>query len=92
MKKLIALFLVISSSVKAQFHGVINGQDELVQNTPWQVSLQDFSGNHTCGGSIISPRWILTAAHCFKGSSGISKVVAGISNIYEHGKQREIKK
>uniref|UniRef100_A0A8C4SKX4 Transmembrane protease serine 4-like n=1 Tax=Erpetoichthys calabaricus TaxID=27687 RepID=A0A8C4SKX4_ERPCA len=43
---------------------IVGGTDAKIEQWPWQVSLQ-FSGDHTCGGSIINPRWIMAAAHCF---------------------------
>ncbi|MCJ8742225.1 hypothetical protein PDJAM_G00079610 [Pangasius djambal] len=45
---------------------------------PWQVSLQA-NGRHLCGGSIITPSWIVTAAHCVQTLSSPSqwKVYAG---------------
>ncbi|EDW59825.1 chymotrypsin-2 [Drosophila virilis] len=59
---------------------------------PYQVSLQYRVRDghvHFCGGSIIAPNRILTAAHCCKGLNAMRmSVVAGIRNLDDRGGSR----
>uniref|UniRef100_A0A3B4B028 Coagulation factor IX n=1 Tax=Periophthalmus magnuspinnatus TaxID=409849 RepID=A0A3B4B028_9GOBI len=44
---------------------IIGGQIASEGEIPWQVALIDrSSGRLFCGGSILSRRWVITAAHC----------------------------
>ncbi|XP_076595172.1 chymotrypsin A-like [Chaetodon auriga] len=43
---------------------IVNGEEAVPHSWPWQVSLQDYTGFHFCGGSLMNENWVVTAAHC----------------------------
>lgn len=46
---------------------IVRGNDARIGAHPWQVLLKHVKTDDAfCGGSLISHRWVLTAAHCFK--------------------------
>nr|XP_034984551.1 acrosin-like [Zootoca vivipara] len=48
---------------------VVGGSNVLPGTWPWMVSFQVLTRKgytNFCGGSLISPRWVLSAAHCFQ--------------------------
>lgn len=46
---------------------IMGGQEAWAHSWPWQVSLQ-FATMPACGGAIIGPLWVMSAAHCFSRS------------------------
>ncbi len=67
---------------------ITGGTDALISEFPWQVYIT--AGEFTCGGSIISPEWIITAAHCVRNDAGVIipaaqiRVKAGANNPYNN--------
>ncbi|XP_062957150.1 brain-specific serine protease 4-like [Cynocephalus volans] len=49
-----------------QLNRIVGGQDSADAEWPWVVSIQK-NGTHHCAGSLLTSRWVVTAAHCFRG-------------------------
>jgi prostasin len=90
MKHIIILSLLFVSTFSLPFEEIdrkiVGGNDATPHQAPYMVSVQAFRPtingySHTCGGSIISVSYILTAAHCITEQpqplAGPMRIVAG---------------
>uniref|UniRef100_A0A9J7XNJ2 trypsin n=1 Tax=Cyprinus carpio carpio TaxID=630221 RepID=A0A9J7XNJ2_CYPCA len=62
LNKLTNSLLFLSAHVNV---GIVNGTEAIPHSRPFMVSLQK-NWRHICGGFLISDRFVMTAAHCWK--------------------------
>merc|ERR1711892_1641930 len=59
------VLLVFAASVLGDEGKIVGGEEAAPHSIPWQVSLRRSSdGSHFCGGSVIGPNHVVSAAHC----------------------------
>eukprot|EP00529_Nitzschia_sp_RCC80_P007807 CAMPEP_0113509608 /NCGR_PEP_ID=MMETSP0014_2-20120614/37671_1 /TAXON_ID=2857 /ORGANISM="Nitzschia sp." /LENGTH=1244 /DNA_ID=CAMNT_0000405459 /DNA_START=1 /DNA_END=3732 /DNA_ORIENTATION=- /assembly_acc=CAM_ASM_000159 len=56
---------------------IVGGTDTSEERYPYFVSLLNSRAQHVCGGSLVAPDLVLTAAHCVSSSSTIRWVQVG---------------
>ena len=69
-------FFSVSCGYRQSGMRIVGGSVAPINSWPWQAMLRDSNGWQFCGGSLIHPFWVVTAAHCVHGKSASSvKVV-----------------
>ncbi|XP_008588575.1 PREDICTED: granzyme K [Galeopterus variegatus] len=70
---------------------IIGGREVSPHSRPFMASIQ-CGGSHVCGGVLIDPQWVLTAAHCHsrftKGES--LTVVLGAHSLSKHEASKQM--
>ncbi|XP_037637181.1 coagulation factor IXa [Sebastes umbrosus] len=68
---------------KEHLKRIVGGEVVVPGEIPWQVALiARPSGQLFCGGTILSERWVITAAHCLVEAAGAFFIRVGEHNIY----------
>merc|ERR1711976_232467 len=80
MKVLLVFAAILVPALSARLPYIVGGKDATPGKWPWQASLQRYN-SHICGASLISSRWLVTAAHCVGSSASAYSVILGAHDI-----------
>ena len=86
--------LLACGAAPAPAEGIVGGMEAEAGAWPWQVALIHPQGSGSepfCGGSVIHPRWVLTAAACVDGVDADEvQVLAGTHDLDEGGRRIDV--
>ena len=51
---------------------IVGGTEAPKGAWPWQAQIRSTSGSPFCGGTLVHPQWVVTAAHCVSGRTASS--------------------
>lgn len=86
------LFLISCDCIEFSQFKIVGGYLDRIEQVPFTVSLNRPNFGHFCGGSLISNRWIATAAHCVNNANAADITVrAGSTNKNKDGQLRNVK-
>ncbi|NXI38009.1 PRS57 protease, partial [Galbula dea] len=73
-------------------HGswIIGGKEAAPHSWPFIASIQ-LDSQHDCGGFLVHPDWVVTAAHCLLDGNSIRvRVVLGAHDVEKHEKSQQV--
>ncbi|CAN8201498.1 unnamed protein product [Coccothraustes coccothraustes] len=83
-----SILLPALASAGTQGSQIIGGKAAAPHSRPFMASIQ-LDGKHVCGGFLVWPKWVMTAAHCFIPSPSV-RVVLGAQRLQEPEESQQI--
>lgn len=82
----------ITSDTPIKSSRIIGGQATTISSVKYLVYLR-VNGRFSCGGTLVTANYVVTAAHCVEGLSASSlTIVGGASDLNETGTRRQVSK
>uniref|UniRef100_A0A1B0CNV3 Putative trypsin-like serine protease n=1 Tax=Lutzomyia longipalpis TaxID=7200 RepID=A0A1B0CNV3_LUTLO len=80
----VVIFVFVAGVCGRKLGRIIGGEDAVVGQGKYQVSLRTLMNQHFCGGAILTSTWVVTAGHCTLGRKpGEFQAAVGSLSIHE---------